>query len=70
MDDLDKILTKRLDGLQTLSDTAMKLILECNRLRSENERLKQQLEFSRKLQEKPKLYPPDTDPYYGEEDGA
>lgn len=51
-----------------LAHTVFKLIERNKALQKEVEFLKQRLEISRKLQEKPKLYPPPDDPYFGEDD--
>lgn len=57
-------------GETSLMDQLIEALRQNKALREEVETLKRRLEISRKLQEKPKLYPPVSDPYMGEEDGA
>lgn len=72
MDDSDDISIAtipsfNLDGLNSLAATVFRLM---ERLRSQEKeiiRLKNALETSRKLQQKPRLYPPLSDPYFGDE---
>ncbi len=62
-----KLPSQDIEGLSSLAATVMILIQRKNELEKENAQLKQALEISRKLQEKPRLYPPDADPYFGDE---
>lgn len=65
--DTDCIPTIKEAGMNSLATTVFKLIEKNKELKKEVEFLKNRLEISRKLQEKPKLYPPESDPYFGEE---